>query len=146
MGHRALHVEAAEALAAVAQFQRFARALAGAGRHDGAARRAVAQVNLGLDRGAAAAVPDAAGMDRSDFTRLSHRSSSSCQAARTSASCDTGRSSNVRAVRRTASRCASDVTYSTGDLPSTRASNSPGSNAAARCSTAARGSQSTRSR
>ena len=48
------------------------------------------------------------------------------------------------APRRTSSplRLAS-VMYSTGDLPSTRASSSPGSSAAARRSSAARGSQST---
>ena len=53
----------------------------------------------------------------------------------------TQQSAARRAARARAS--ASSSKYSTGDLPSTRASNRPGSSAAARCSSAARGSQST---
>ena len=57
-----------------------------------------------------------------------------------------GAASNARAVRRTRSLSGSAVMYSTGDLPSTRARNSPGSRCAARASSAAGGSQSTPAR
>ena len=46
----------------------------------------------------------------------------------------------ARAKRRIASRSRRSVTYSTGDLPSTRASSSPGSSAAVRASSAGQGS------
>ena len=107
MRHRTEHVEPAVARAAVAPFERLARAFAGAGRHDGTAARTVAQRDLGLDRRPAPAVPDAARVHLADFAVVRHAASSCCQASLTAASVGTGCSSSRLATRRTLSRCAS---------------------------------------
>ena len=78
---------------------------------------------------------------------VGHAASSFAQAWRTSPRRSTGLDAATRrAMRRTRSLSGSSVMYSTGDLPSTRARNSPGSRRAARGSSAAGGSQSTPAR
>src|SRR5713101_2511872 len=117
----------------------FARARGGAGGRDGAARGerrgAAADDHLGLHGGTAARVPDAAAFYVDDF----------CHALFTSPNVFLLRKIKDRAALRTRALAASSR-YSTGDLPSMRASSSPGSRVAARSSNAAGASQVTRDR
>ena len=138
MADRARHVIAAECLAAVAQVERLAGAGGRARRHDGAADAAAFQQHLGFHRRTAAAVPHAAAVHEGD-RGVGHAASSFVQACRTSPSASTGWASSARAVRRTRFLSGSVVMYSTGDLPSTLARNSPGSSRAARASSACGG-------
>ena len=71
---------------------------------------------------------------------------SAAQARRIGASVPTGSRRKRRATLRTRLRCASTVRYSTGDLPSTRARNRPGSRLAVRASSPWRGSHVTPAR
>jgi hypothetical protein len=128
IGDRALHVEAAERGAAVAQLDRLARPLRRARRADRASERAVVERHLGLDRRPAATVPDAACVHRADRSTNAHRASSSRHAVAIVCRRSGRATRKRRATRRTASRSASSRKYSTGDLPSTRASIRPGSN------------------
>src|SRR5262249_2302799 len=140
--NRPLHIAAAKPVAAIAQFDRLARAGRGAGRGDRAAPSAAGEAQFGLDRRAPARIPDAAAMPGGNG-RIAHSPSSAAQASRTSATRAAGAASSARATRRTRALSASSVTYSTGDLPSTLARNTPGNRRAVRASIAARGSHST---
>ena len=77
---------------------------------------------------------------------VGHVASSLAQAWRITSSLAGGAISSARATRRTRSLSASVVMYSTGDLPSTRARNNPGSRCAARASSASAASQRTPAR
>ena len=146
IGDRALHVEAAERGAAVAQLDRLARALRRARRARSPGRTAPSSsAHSASTVGRPRRVPDAAGVHRADRASIAHRVELRAPGgARSHADGrPASREQAPRATRRTASRRASSVRYSTGDLPSTRASNRPGSSAAARSSSAAAGSQST---
>ena len=141
---RVLHVEAAEARAAVALLDRLMGSARGAGRSHAAPDGAVAEQNFRFDRRAAARIPDAAGAKRLECG-IAH-------VVRAPGFGDLGeprrrgRDQRRPPQRRTASRSLSRVRYSTGDLPSILARNKAGSSAAARPSTSPASSQSTPAR
>src|SRR6185503_17111324 len=99
------------------------------GAADGKRRSAAADEHFGLHGRPAARVPDPPAPYVND----------SCHAFATSETLETGASSRARATRRMRSFWFSSVTYSTGDLPSTRASRSAGSSDAVRASTPSNG-------
>ena len=114
------------------------------GRRDGPADRAAAQRTSDLDRRAAARVPDPAADDTRSIA-FAHRADphASRPAAPIGSSVGGGCREQRHAQRRARRLRRSSSRYSTGDLPSTRASSSAGSSAAARASSVGGGSQPT---
>src|SRR5262249_852909 len=142
-GDGAGDVAPAEAGTAVAQVDGLAAAPAGAGRGNSAAAGAACQMHLHLDRRPSARIPNATGKDLGDRVLvLIHQpgpaaSNSRCQTCRIASSRSCGACNSCRATRRTIFLSPTSVMYSTGDLPSMRASSRPGSSRAVRPSRAA---------
>ena len=135
---RARHVEAAERRAAVAQLERLARARGRAGGRDRAADGAVRRASLRPRPSAGRGCPrrGARGSSGSSASFIGRAPRARRRAIAPGDRRGSAQQARARRAAR-ASRCGSSVMYSTGDLPSTRASSSPGSSAAARRSSAA---------
>ena len=122
--------------AAVAQVDRLAGARRGAGRRDGAPGRAAGERHLDLDGRPAARIPDAAAVHARDGG-FGHASAGRLRAqarAHRGERVDGAASSSRRATPPDPVLVASTVTYSTGDLPSTRAEQQRRQQRAARAS------------
>src|SRR5262249_10927438 len=137
----AQNVETTESGAAVAQVDRLLRSARRARRRDGAPDGAAAQHDFGFERRMTARIPHAARANFAD-ARAHRVLSAFAQRAAISPGVDTGCSSAACANSRTRTRDGSSR-YSTGDLPSIRASMRAGRSAATRAASASRGSQST---
>src|SRR5262249_11629684 len=138
---RACDAEAAERHSAVAQIDRLEFTPRCACRGDSASDRALLQLDFGFDCRSPARIPDA-----SAEHALDPRHAYAPKLARIGARVSLVERRKRLAKSRTYCLSFSLVMYSTGDLPSMRASSKPASSCAVRASTASRCSQSTRSR